>query len=97
MTTFIKTKLNKSYNETNIGNFRVAENITEYQSNLIFGIIIIQKLFHVKMSKLNMFKMNVRTFLLTFIYRVATFSKFYPTVSGIIMLSLKSKERLYHA
>ena len=70
MTTFIKTKLNKLDNQTNIDKYRVNANITEYHniSKLIFLRIIITKfiekrqLFHVKdyvkMSKINMFKMD---------------------------------------
>ena len=70
MITFIKAKLKKSYDQTNI---RVAANITEYHiiSKLIFQRIIIPKfimiwqLFHLKkmmykiFKKLNMFS---RTF-----------------------------------
>ena len=54
MTVFIKTKLKKSDNQTNIDKYRVAENITEYLiiSKLIFlKIIIIEfkgQLFHAK-------------------------------------------------
>ena len=67
-TTFIKTKLKKSDDQTNINKYRVTANITEYHniSKLIFLRIIIAKfmkklqLFHVKnvckMSKINMFK-----------------------------------------
>ena len=61
MATFIKTKFNKSDDQTNTGKFRVAGNITEYYiiSKLIFLRIIIQKfmkirqLFHVKMNVKN--------------------------------------------
>ena len=58
MTTFINTKFEKSNDKTNIDNYRVATNITEYQiiSKLIFFRIIIPKFmekkqlfFHVKM------------------------------------------------
>ena len=56
MTTFIKAKLKKSDDQTNIDKYRVAANITEYQiiSKLIFLRIIIpnfmniRQLFHVK-------------------------------------------------
>ncbi len=43
MTTFIKTKLTKSDDQTNIDKYRVAANITEYHiiSKLIFLRIII--------------------------------------------------------
>ncbi len=45
MTTFIKTKLKKSDDQTNIDKYRVPENITEYhnKSKLIFLRIIIAK------------------------------------------------------
>ena len=57
MTTFIKAKLIQSDDKMNIGEYRVAANITEYHiiSKLIFLIMIIPKfimirqLFHVKM------------------------------------------------
>ena len=32
MTTFIEAKLNKSEDQTNMGKYRVAANITEYQN-----------------------------------------------------------------
>ena len=56
MTTFIKAKLKKANDQTNIDKYRVAANITEYHiiSKLIFLRIIIKKfmkirqLFHVK-------------------------------------------------
>ena len=70
MTSFIKTKFKKSDDQTNIDNYRVTANITEYHiiSKLIFPRIITPKLlkarqlFHVKMSRINMFKMEVWTF-----------------------------------
>ena len=45
MTIFIKAKLKKSDEQTNIWKYRVAANITEYHimSKLIFRRIIIQK------------------------------------------------------
>ncbi len=57
MTTFIKTKFKKSDEKTNIDNYRIAANFTEYHiiSKLIFLRIIITKfinirqLFYVKM------------------------------------------------
>ncbi len=45
MTTFIKTKFNKSDDQTNIDNIEIAANITEYQNNLPK---FMEKLFHVK-------------------------------------------------
>ncbi len=62
MTTFIKGKLKKSDNKTNIDKYRVAANITEYHitSKLIFSRIIIPKfmmirqLFPVKINELKM-------------------------------------------
>ena len=56
MTTFIKAKIKKSDDQTDIDKYRVAANITEYHiiSKLIFLRIIIPKfmmirqLFHVK-------------------------------------------------
>ncbi len=74
MTTFIKAKLKKSEDQTNIVKYRVAPNITKYQikSNLIFRRNIIPKfmmlrqLFHIKkyviMLNTNIFKMDVGTF-----------------------------------
>ena len=48
MTTFIKTKFNKSDDQTNIDNIcRVAANITEYQNNLP-KFMEKRQLFHVK-------------------------------------------------
>ncbi len=73
MTTYIKEKLKKSYDYMNNDKYRVAA-CTEYYIvlKLIFRRIIIAKfimmrqLFHVKnerkMSKINMFKIEVRTF-----------------------------------
>ncbi len=62
MSTFIKAKLEKSDDQTNIDNYRVASNITEYH---IPKFIIIRQLIHekidLKMSKINMFKMDIRT------------------------------------
>ena len=69
MTTFIKAKLKKSDDQTNIKKYRVAANITEHHiiTKLIFQRIIILKfmknmqLFHVKnvhnnvKNQLNMF------------------------------------------
>ena len=56
MTTFIKTKFNKSDDQTNIDKYRVAANITEYHiiSKGIFlkvifpNFMMIRQLFHVK-------------------------------------------------
>ena len=99
MTTFIKTKVNKSDDQTNKEKYRAAANITEYHiiSKIIFRRIIIPKfmkkrqLFRVKNVKINMFKMDVLTF--SHNCRVATLSTLYLTVSGIIILSLNSIER----
>ena len=46
MTTFIKTKFKKSNNQTNIGKYRVATNITEYHiiQKKILRIIILNYL-----------------------------------------------------
>ena len=76
MTTFIKTKFNKKADDhTDIDKYRIPAIITEYHiiSKLIFLRIVIPKfmkmrqLFHekmfVKISKINMFKMEVWTFL----------------------------------
>ncbi len=65
-----KTKFTKPDDETNIDKYRVAANITEHFiiSKLIFLRIIIPKymkirhLFHVKMTKINMFKIDILTF-----------------------------------
>ncbi len=73
MTTFIKTKLKKSDNQTNIDKYREAANITEYHiSKLIFLRVSIPKfknirqLFHVinvcKSVKNQHGKMDVWTF-----------------------------------
>ena len=54
MTTFIKAKLRKSYDQTNIKKHRVATNIKEYHitSTLIIRrIMVIRKLFLVKKGK----------------------------------------------
>ena len=92
-------KLKKSNDQMNIDNYRVAPNNTEYHiiSKLIFTRIIILKfmirqLYHVKdickhVKKINMFKMDVLNFVHT--YRVPSLYAFYPTVSRIIILSLK--------
>ena len=63
MTIFIKTKFKKSDDQTNIDKYRITADITEYHniSKLILQRIIILKfmkirqLFHVKMSKINMY------------------------------------------
>ncbi len=49
MTTFIKTKLKKSDDQTNIDKLRVTTNITEYyiKSKLIFLGIIIPKFMNI--------------------------------------------------
>ena len=74
MTTFIKAKLKKSDDQTNIDKYRVVANITEYHiiSKSIFPTIIILKLMmkrqllhikmYVRMSQINMFKINIWTF-----------------------------------
>ena len=74
MTTFIKTKFKKSYDQTNIDKYRVAANITEYHiiSQLIFLRIIIPnflkkiQLIHVKNVCRNVknqhIQMNIWTF-----------------------------------
>ena len=101
MTTFIKAKLKKSDYQTNIDEYRVAVNITEYNttSKLLFLRIIIPKfmkirqLFHEKnVSKISKNKhvLNWTYGLFGQNYRVATLSSFYLTVSGIIIPSLKS-------
>ena len=62
MTTFIKLKLKKSDDQTNIDKYRVSSNITEYhiitKIEIFLRIIVpkfmtIRQLFHVKMSKIN--------------------------------------------
>ena len=86
MTAFIKTKLKRSNDETSIDKYRVAANITEYHiiSKIIFLRLIIQKfmkkkrLFHVKMSKINIFKWMYGLF--GHNYRVAALSKLYLTI-----------------
>ncbi len=96
LTKFIKAKVKKLEAKTNIDKYRVAANITEYHiaSKLIFLRLIIQnfmkkrRLFHVKMSKINMFKWTCGLF--GHNYRVAALSTLYLTVSGIIIPSLKS-------
>ncbi len=92
MTTFIKTKLNKSDDQTNIDKYRLTANIIEYyiKSKLIIfpKSMIIRQSFHikkmyVKMSKNKMFKI----YILTFWSQLAScyaFYKLYLTVSGII-------------
>ncbi len=74
MTQFIKTKLKKSDDQTNIDRYRVDTNITEYKIilRLIFIRIIIPKFMkngnyfmlkmYVNMSKINIFKMDIQTF-----------------------------------
>ena len=68
MTTFIKVKLKKSDDQTNIDKYRVAANITEYhiKSKLIFNRIIILKftrqLFHVENVKNKHFKWTYELF-----------------------------------
>ena len=66
MTTFIKTKFNKSDDQTNIDKYIVAANITGYHIilKLIFLIIIlefmnIRQLFHVKNICKNIKNQNV--------------------------------------
>ena len=69
MTTIIKASLNKSDDQTNIDIYKVAVNITKYHiiSKLFFLRIIIPKfmivrqLFHVKYTKINMYKNGVHT------------------------------------
>ena len=52
MITFIKAKLKKSDDQTNINKYRVAANITEYHiiSKLIFLRIIILKFMNIRQS-----------------------------------------------
>ena len=90
MTTLIKTKLKKSDNLHNF-KYRVAANITEYHivSKIIFLRFLSFIKMYVKMLKINMFKMDFRTFFYN--CKVDTLSTFYPTVSGIIIPNLKSK------
>ena len=57
MTTFIKAKLKKSDDQTNIYNYRVTANIKEY--HIISKFMMIKQLFHVKK---NMFEMDELTF-----------------------------------
>ena len=53
MTTFIETKFKKSYDQTNIDNYKVAANIIEYHiiSKLIYLRLIIPKF----MKKMRLF------------------------------------------
>ena len=60
MTTLIKTKSKKTDNQTNIDK-REAANITEYLPENHHSKIHIKNA--CKMSKINMFKIDVRTFL----------------------------------
>ncbi len=53
MTTLIKVKLKKLDDQTNIVKYRVAANITEYHIKINLNV---------KMSIMNMFKMDVQTF-----------------------------------
>ncbi len=70
MTTFIKTKFQKSDDQMNIDKYAELANITEYHiiSKLIFFRIIISKfknmrqIFHAKDVKINMFRKDVWTF-----------------------------------
>ena len=73
ITKIIEAKFKISDDHTNIDKYRVAANIIEYHiiSKLIFLRIIIPKfmmirqlfqIMYVKMSKINMFKMDVWTF-----------------------------------
>ncbi len=91
MTKFIEMKFKKSddVDQTNIEKYRVAANITEYHNkiNLNFKIHN-QVIIACKNVKINMFKMDVRTFGQN--YRNATLSTFHLTVSGNIIPSLKS-------
>ncbi len=57
MTTFIKAKLKKSDDQTNIDKYRVAANITKYHITKL-----IRQLFHIRILKINKFKMSLRTF-----------------------------------
>ena len=70
MSTFIKAKLLKSNDQTNIDKYRVAANITEYHiiSKLIFFRIIIPKFMKIRQllcknvcKNDNIFKMDVWT------------------------------------
>ncbi len=79
MTTFIRAKLKKLEH-------RVASNITEYHiknlpKNHHSKFMMIKQLFHVKKWTSGLFGHK---------YKVATLSIFYPTVSGIIIMSFKS-------
>ena len=60
MTTFIKAKIKKSDDQTNIDKYRVDANITKYNfiSKLVLLRIIHHIKIHVKMSTINMFKMD---------------------------------------
>ncbi len=65
MTTIIEAKLKKSDDQLNMDKYGVAAKITEYltKSKLIVVRITIYLLkLHVKMSNINIFKMDVRTF-----------------------------------
>ena len=64
MTTFIKTKFNKSDDQTNIG-----KNITEYQNNLP-KLMEKRQLFHVK-------KMYVKMDVWTFCSQLSSYCDFY--------------------
>ena len=50
-TTFIKEKLKKSDNQTNMVNYRVAVNITEYRIAIISEFLMIRQIFHGKKIK----------------------------------------------
>ena len=97
-----KNRSSKSDDQTNNDKYRVTANITEYHniSKLIFFRIIISKLmlkrqlFHVKMSEINMFKMDEWTFLsqLSSCYAFCI----YLTVLGIITPNLKSIRQFWY-
>ena len=60
MTTFVKAKIEKSDDQTNIDKYRVAAITTE--NHIISKLVKIRQLFHVKLSKIKMFKIDVITF-----------------------------------
>ena len=92
MTTFIKTKIKKSDDQTNIYKYRVAANITEYHiiSKLISLGIIIQ---NSNMPKLMNYKCQI--YWVSYVdYRVASLFTRYLTAKGIIPESLKLIDQL---
>ena len=87
MTTFIKTKLNKSDDQTNIDNIEQLQILQNIKIHGKKGIYFMEKMY-VKMSKINKYKLTYGLF--GHNYRVAAFSTLYLLVFVFIITSLKS-------